>query len=304
MASRRLCPSHLLGLASLSAAAACASTPLQGPRATDPIAGAENLRASIVVMGEVHGTVEAPRTFEHLVRASHPPGSKRPVLVGLEIPENQQPALDTFMRSDGGPESVAKLLEDPEGRFWRRDFQDGRSSRAMLELLQALRLHQASGAPLTVLAFDTDTAPSAQERDASMASTIESAIARVQPARTWILVGNVHSQTIAGAAWDPAQVHLGVHLASRHPDLLALDVRAESGAAWTCPSDDPKACGASDGGRPLRPEGPPRIELWPAPSKADPEAGIMEAGHHGAVRIARTHASPPAVTDNATTTSP
>lgn len=54
-----------------------------------------------VIVGEMHGTNEDPAIFTDLVCLAAK--SRRAVLVGLEIPVDEQQSIDEFMASDGAP---------------------------------------------------------------------------------------------------------------------------------------------------------------------------------------------------------
>ncbi|PTL80173.1 hypothetical protein [Vitiosangium sp. GDMCC 1.1324] len=55
---------------------------------------------------------------------------------------SEQSRLDTYLASRGTPADQDTLLD---GDFWRRPYQDGRSSRAMLELVDQVRALRALG---------------------------------------------------------------------------------------------------------------------------------------------------------------
>ena len=69
------------------------------------------------------------------------------VVLGLEFPEDEQPALDAYLRSQGAPADREELLR---GHFWRLLAVDGRGSQAMLELIDTLRQQIARGDPVEV----------------------------------------------------------------------------------------------------------------------------------------------------------
>ncbi|WP_313495429.1 hypothetical protein [Stenotrophomonas sp.] len=123
--------------------------------------------ASLLLVGEVHGTNETPALIGDLACASATSGS--PVVVALEIPIEEQTSLDNFLASKGSDADQAALLAT---QFWARQPQDGRSSVAMLKLLHRLRTLRTEGAAISVLAVDDGMAGS---RDAGMARHIRSA---------------------------------------------------------------------------------------------------------------------------------
>jgi hypothetical protein len=176
-----------------------------------------------VLVGEAHGPEEIPALVGHLAAMRV---EAAPLLVALELPQTEQPALDAWLDSDGGKDARARLLGRP---FWQRNRQDGRSSSAMLDLLERLRALRAGGRPLTLLAYDAGDGP-AQEP----AQLIAAALRERPQARLLLLAGNYRL-----GREDPDS--LGSALAALDP--LAFDVTAWTGAFWTC-GDAPEApCG-------------------------------------------------------------
>ncbi len=166
---------------------------------------------SLVVFGEFHGTTEVPAFLADVLAASRPP-----VALAIEWPRDLQPAVDDFLATG----DRTRLLAAPHD-FW--SYRDGRSSAAMLALVDRARQH---GAP--VICFD-DTFPSAEDRDAGMAALLLAALP-APPTRVLVLCGNLHAQT-SSPRW------MGWHLRRRVPDLLALDARDDGGTAWACLED-------------------------------------------------------------------
>ena len=274
--------------------AASPSTPRSPAAATErgmvttcgaEIAGREDLTAPIVVLGETHGAAEIPAAFGRLVCHAATKRRDQTVLVGLEIPSSAQPAIDTFLDGDGGPQARKAVLDQ---EFWRRDFQDGRSSKARLDLLDDLRRYRASGLKLVVRAIDVPNGESAEDRDAWMAAAIAEAIETIRPAQTLVLVGDVHSRILKGYPWNPAADYLpmGAHLRAKYADTIGLNTTASGGSAWMCLSAVATECGPEEvRAREITGE-TPRIAL-------DPEA-LQKRGWSGTLFIGKLTMSPPA----------
>ena len=117
-----------------------------------PIAGFSEFIADAngIVVGDMHGTTEAPKFLEALICNLITSG--RPVVLALEYPRNEQRYLDSFL---GGASELAgarkSLLASP---FWARSMQDGRTSAAMLEFLTSLRERIKTGDRIRVIAYD------------------------------------------------------------------------------------------------------------------------------------------------------
>ena len=133
-----------------------------------PVAGQELLWASpstrYVVFGELHGTAQLPALFADVVCGASRNGA---VVVGLEYDRPYQPALDAYLASDGGPGAREALMI---GMEWPSSgFTDGRTSEAMLALIERLRLLKAAGADLSVVAFRPPFDPSAHAAEGQTA---------------------------------------------------------------------------------------------------------------------------------------
>ena len=227
-----------------------------------------------VFVGELHGTDAMPKWFGEL--ACHTAVRQRALLVGLEIPNVDQPRIDAFLASDGGPNARAALLR---GWFWERDdeVQDGRASVAILGLLERLRGLRQAGLDVEVVAFDDMSGGSPAQRDARMAERLASAI-RQSSARSWIaLAGNLHARVGPLPDGSPS---MAAHLERQGVPLASFDMRHGGGTAWIC-------TGGRCGEHPVRgePNADPRIDrklrrtpagfdgyLWVGPIQASPPA--------------------------------
>ena len=213
--------------------------------------------------------------------------AKGRILVGLEIWSSAQPAIDAFLASTGESQARQALLAHP---FWHREDQDGRSSRAMLQLLDALRQHRAAGLDLVVKAIDPEHYDSAIDRDARMATTVGDAIESFQPAQTLILVGDVHARLLPGHPWDPSSpfVSVGARLKDQYGDVIGLHARSRGGSAWMCLSigESPPKCGEHSWRGGTVEGSTPRFVLEPGE--------LERSGWSGTLFLAAVRASPPA----------
>ncbi|MFP2933481.1 hypothetical protein ACLESO_51710, partial [Pyxidicoccus sp. 3LG] len=94
------------------------------------VAGVQQLlRAGLVVLiGEQLGTREVPAAVGDMMCAAVETGLG--VTVGLAIPQTEQERIDRYLASAGGPPDQDALLK---GDFWRKEQQDGRGSRAVMD---------------------------------------------------------------------------------------------------------------------------------------------------------------------------
>lgn len=202
-----------------------------------PIPGAEAVldRPGVrwIILGEMHGTAEAPAVFADLVCIA---GEARPVVAAVEQPEGSQAVIDTFIASDGGPEARTAFLADA---MWRGTMKDGRSSQAYLALFGTLRELVREGKVSRVVAFQPVAAypydRAGYER--SMADRLRAA-SPAPGTRVIALVGNVHAmqrEVDFGVKYMPAAGLLPPG------ETLTLNAVPNGGSAWNCTAS---GCGA------------------------------------------------------------
>ena len=193
--------------------------------------------ANVILIGEMHGTYEGPRFTAQLATALRRQNGS--VLVALEIPQSAQTSIDLFMKT--GDRTV--LAREA---FFSRTYQDGRSSEAMVALLEALRLIPS----VQLICFDPCAPEHCSEpgqlRDQQMASFLEERLARLKPAVTVVLTGNVHAAVAVGTPWAATYTPMGWLLSQTRPkgSVLAIKQRYESGEAWVCTGTDASSCKA------------------------------------------------------------
>lgn len=252
---------------------AARSAPTQSVKEEDPCAGGfipvePWLSEGLLVLGELHGTEELPRIAVRTACAAAAGG--KTAWLALEWPRQDLERIESFLST--GDE--AALLT---GAFWRRDYQDGRSSRAMLGVLHEVRRMRAAGRDVRVLPFDVsvDGSANGQDRDTGMAAFIADARTRNPGAPMVLLVGNIHAtrrlKIPRSMVW---------HLVKGGTPLKTLNVAASGGTAWMC--------GAHCGIEALHGE-----DLGPGPRIIEtPEA--VKAGYDGLWYVGSLTASPPA----------
>ena len=94
-----------------------------------------SIDSDVVLFGELHGNRESPEVFLAAI-CQYLLSEDRKVRVALEFPTEMQQSLEIFMESDGDRDAVLQFLSQP---FWQENRGDGRSSVAMLTLVDQLR---------------------------------------------------------------------------------------------------------------------------------------------------------------------
>ncbi|MCH9684656.1 MAG: hypothetical protein K0V04_24690 [Deltaproteobacteria bacterium] len=240
---------------------------------------------AVLLIGEMHGTNEAPEAVGRIAcHAARRP--ERSVIVALEIAKDNQAAVDTFLASDGSSEARLAVLQAPH---FVQPFKDGRSSAAMVDLLESIRGWRSQGAAIDVLCYDVNPGwhTTGVQRDAVMAESIVAARHAHATAALVVLSGNIHNRTKPGTPWDPAFVPMGVPVREAFPHTISLDFDSAGGTFWACmatPEGETK-CGTAQGSGTERGSSA-FVELF---DEAD------DAGFDGTLYVGTTTASEPAV---------
>ncbi len=195
-----------------------------------PVDGAGPLmvQGQTLLLADPLGTRELPAAALRMLCEASSKGL--PVTLALSLPVAEQPLLDTYLASAGSSQDAQELLSGSS--FWRRVHQDGRSSRAMLWLVEQARRLRASGRSVSLVAFDAEKA-TGNEREAQMARTLLDY--RSKNPDTWmvVLAGGTHVRT-ASVGWDGDFEPLGMRLAKVLPSVRALDVGFARGTQFSC----------------------------------------------------------------------
>lgn len=184
--------------------------------------GAERLwtdpERRILFVGEVHGTREIPALAGALLCAAQQPG--RPASLALEAPPaGNQPAIEAYLASDGGPAAVAALRQAP---MWRDPI--ARGSEAVLQLVETARRMRA---PVVLVDPVAAVGSTDGPREQAMADALARAAAK---GRVIALTGNGHADREGFVSLKLASA------AQRLPaeSFLSLAPLSAGGEAWGC----------------------------------------------------------------------
>jgi len=261
-------------------------------RCGEPVMGMEQVLVpgGVLLLGELPGTQEIPAFVGKL--ACYVASAGVPVMVGVELPHEVDEPLHRYLDSDGGRQARLALTENP---IWRRPQQDGRTSEAIVALLDQVRTWRAQKLPISAFAFNAPGQGS--ERAEAMTRHVLHA-REVAPDSTFLLLGgNVYMSTARGTPWDPDFTPLGWHLLQAGLPVRALDARYAKGTAWTCALDVKDGSLSCDSHPAFPPPPLPRkrvIYRGPRPFVQLAEARTQE-GFDGTYYVGPITASPPAV---------
>jgi hypothetical protein len=220
------------------------STGLVAAEPCSPPSGADAAIQSgkrFLIFGETHGTQEMPRAFGEIVCAI---SAKRPVVVALEFPVEASAAFGAYLASQRGEADWVRFLADAK---WADGSQDGRKSRAMLEMVERLGALKAAGKRLEIATF-VRRLPSFDpaRHEAEMAAELSAIATRYPGATVAVLGGNLHAQKAT------AKRDLGyAPMASVLPqgEVFSTGLFGPAGTAWVCVKPDaskPMVCGPHD----------------------------------------------------------
>ncbi|MBU8897499.1 hypothetical protein KRR26_17925 [Corallococcus sp. M34] len=180
-----------------------------------------------LLIGEQLGSNEMPHAVGDILCQLAETGL--PVVLGLSIPAAEQARLDAYLASPGAPANQDSLLA---GRFWQRPYQDGRSSCAILDLIDRVRGLRLAGLRVSLVAYDTDEARGS-ERDAVLAEVWRRRRASQPQEIQLVLAGNIHTRTEQGAPWDSDFTPMA-HLLAKSTAPTILEVGFAQGTRWGC----------------------------------------------------------------------
>lgn len=194
-----------------------------------------DLGPRFVLFGELHGTNEAPRFFADVVIALASQGKH--VLVAVELSAPEDVAMQRAWAA--APEEFARALTGPDWTLRR----DGVTSGAMRDMLVRLQQYKASGAAVSIVAFNgyrddaqrlrLQSLGPAGGHEVAQAENIADAARRADADITLVLVGNAHAEKTPisrdGMSYDPMAMTL-----AKSGRLVSLNMLYAGGTAWNC----------------------------------------------------------------------
>lgn len=264
------------------------TTPLLEAECGTPVDGVTPLLAGgqTLLVADPLGTRELPSAALRMLCEASSQGL--PVMLALSLPFTEQPLLDTYLASAGASQDAQELLRGSS--FWRRVHQDGRSSRAMLWLVEQARRLRASGKAVSLVAFDAEKG-GGNAREEQMANKLLEHRSKNPDAFMLVLAGGTHVRT-ANVGWDGDFEPMGMRLAKALPSVKALDVGFTRGSQFSCRYNvwDAVECNVFA----ISPTKDARqASTVTAGVKLFPEA--LKEGFHGRLYVGELNASPPAL---------
>ena len=237
----------LLALVLATAAACAVAAPAKPVKEADEAGLASAARLvhetaqdrRLILLGEMHGTREAPRLLAKLASTYAAEG---PLVVALELSNSVQPGIDRYLASDGSTQARMELLAES---WWHkpREQSDGRRNVEVLALFDHVRALRAQGRRVQVLAIDNPAGGAPGDRNEYLAARVRTAYSALPgDAHLLVLTGNAHAM-LERPSFAPPEMPapMGSYLRDLRP--WSVDVAAASGQHWACL---PAGCQAVD----------------------------------------------------------
>lgn len=258
----------MLGLFAASAIAACSP-----PSGTSALLDRPE---RVIVVGELHGTAEAPHAVGEIACAATEQG---PVIVALELEDTLQPTLDAFIAA---PDEAGALATLEGSSLLNRAVQDGRTSQALLALLNRVRELKAAGRDIGLHLFQPSSLTRGEGLDQAwyelnMGYLLGQARQKRPNARIIGLAGNIHARKTAFADYPDLGVPAAGHLPTR--ETLSLKIAQQGGFAWNCSPDE---CGVN-----------PSIESYDKEARGVILTPLDDGGYDGVLALGPWTASQP-----------
>ena len=217
------------------------------------IAGVDEILSAdgtdIIVIGEIHGMTAPPEFVTALTCKSLKAGLSTTLSLELSDDEGR---VEDYLSSDGSSQAKESLFKDP---LWTTGFTDGRSSEAMLSLIDRARVWKSQDLDFQVSGFasgefDYSLYTTRNESAAAWEKHLANGVLGAASGRdkTIVLVGNIHASrgrlTYGELDYDLMAEHLPTDKS------LTFNVVTTRGTSWNC-TGQPTKCAERASGGPL-----------------------------------------------------
>ncbi len=188
--------------------------------------------------------VEPPEFIEALLCHSLSKGIK--TALALELNDDQG-LLERYLLSDGSKAAKNAFFDD---WAWKGEFTDGRSSQAMMELIDRARLYKQGNKAFSVIPFKPGNMPiedyqnqnaRSQAYEKTMAKRIVEGTEKIDADKTIVLVGSLHARKGRFSFKDMDYDLMAIHLPENRTETY-LGVHT-GGTSWNCRGPEPDDCG-------------------------------------------------------------
>lgn len=267
-----------------------ATEPTRGSFDCATIGGLDYLlkERTVLLLGEIHGTVESPQFVADVL--CNAVASGRSAAIALQLPEFESGVIARYLDSEGSRDDRRQLLADAQ-ELTR--YLDGRFSESMVALLESIRALRAQGGEVELRLFvppdvDSVTRQNLTAVERPMAVAVWEAIEEIDADLFIVLTGLAHNRMIPGSETDSDYKPMGFRLSQWNPEwrLLSLALSHSGGTAWMCTTQHENDCLAV----PITGGG------WGEPNSIYIYGEVAETGYDGFYYVGNISHSPPART--------
>ena len=201
----------------------------------DDLLGAD--APNLIVFGEIHGTEEVPVFIGDVVCRSIELGY--PTVLALEFSESEKQNIDTYLADPNEATAKNELLKT---NYWRFRGQDGKTSKAMFQLLQRSKNYKIEGYDIELVLFDVahdfvdkfqgkSRAVLESAREFKMAENLQKAINNYPNRKIIVLTGNYHSPLWHHSDKRNEKFTMTSYLP--RDMFLTLNINSQPGTVWT-----------------------------------------------------------------------
>ena len=278
----------LLALTGIPSASLLARETTESTSGCPPVGGLDYLlkQRTVLLLGEVHGTVESPQFVADLL--CNVVASGHSATVALQLPKFESAIVDQYLDSAGSAADREELLTRAQ-ELTR--YQDGRFSEAMLGLVESIRGLRARGGRIDLQLFvpsdlDSLNPQKLEGSERPLAVSLWNAMTASEADLFVVLAGLTQSRVTQGTPLDPSYRPMGYFLNRWQSEwrLLSLALSHSGGTAWICTSRnvvDCRAVSLPGGG-------------WGEPNSIYIYGEVAETGHDGVYFVGQISHSPPA----------
>ena len=286
--------SRLACVTAMTALAWAMPTSLHATEPVDPAFGCPEVAGlgfllkerTVLLLGEIPGTVESPRFVADLL--CNVVASGHTAAVALQLPEMESGVVAKYLDSEGSLEDRRALMTESEELA---QYFDGRFSESMVQLLESIRELRVRGGEIHLRLFVPPDVDSLARQNLStverpMAVRVWKAIEELEADLFIVLAGLTHTRVIPGSELDPDYKPMGYILSQWNPEwrLLSLALSHSGGTAWMCTTRNEIDCRAvpvTGGG-------------WGEPNSVYIYGDVAETGYDGLYFVGGISHSPPA----------
>ena len=188
----------------------------------------------IILLGEIHGTNEFPQfVYDYVKPLSN---NKKSVHLLLEIPSDNQAKISHYLQQNSSSYDTTNNIKNlTDSYFWQRKIQDGRSSKAMFNLIKNIKMFNKHAIhPISINTFASASATGVKSTLSIDERYHQQVIETLENTNNDIYViytGRIHARK--NFEIKPNQMSLA-SLLQHDYKISSYELIADKGSFWAC----------------------------------------------------------------------